>query len=474
MRPNNPDNHNQKIVSYEINVQDNKTEVGSFIYEALNEAELEKLELESKIRDSAEAIKKLTPQCDAVDYALAASSGVLCGLLDVFLVGRPGETVFGQITDEWYGKMVKKFTKLNGCSSLKELEEKYAVPYDQTRPGQAFKEILNITPRNHHFKSLAHNPSLLGLFFSVLDQFSSPNLSHFVSSGELITLVDSTSGFSLSGNNIISKLFCAFFNWIGHLISDVSGSSGSKGRGMGLPSPLWTWSNDVIAIKRTLGIQASFFDKQMNELALQMFDDGYDVRFQTAQGIPVFINEMVTRLLYSIRRLIRYLSNLNGDGFSFKAMWKECEPFTNATVKRMLTVSHSAFCLVDITDVIIGVVSKGGGYAAIYEICMKLNIVGIGRLTISLIGELSRACRIKKIESNKYLLEHREFIVKNYINGLHDLAAFYGNENSLSFVGDLDGVNCAAALEKSSEISKKRGGQSLDNIDDIDAFFRKG
>ena len=34
-------------------------------------------------------------------------------------------------------------------------------------------------------------------------------------------------------------------------MSDVSGSSGSKGRGMGIPSPLWTWTNDIIAIKHT-------------------------------------------------------------------------------------------------------------------------------------------------------------------------------------------------------------------------------
>ena len=60
--------------------------------------------------------------------------------------------------------------------------------------------------------------------------------------GELISLNNSDGKFELQGKNIPSKLFCGIANWIGHLISDVSGSSSSKGRGMGIPSPIWAWS----------------------------------------------------------------------------------------------------------------------------------------------------------------------------------------------------------------------------------------
>ena len=79
-------------------------------------------------------------------------------------------------------------------------------------------------------------------------------------------------------------------NWFGHLISDNSGSSGSKGRGMGIPSPLWTWTNDIITIKNKLNIPVMQFDQSVNELALKIYEEGYDVRYQTAQAIPVFIN----------------------------------------------------------------------------------------------------------------------------------------------------------------------------------------
>ena len=38
---------------------------------------------------------------------------------------------------------------------------------------------------------------------------------------------------------------------------------------------------------------------------------------------------------------------------SFISMWKSCEPFSNPSVKRMLTVAHGTFCLVDAGDAVI-------------------------------------------------------------------------------------------------------------------------
>ncbi len=64
------------------------------------------------------------------------------------------------------------------------------------------------------------------------------NTSHFISDGQLISLQDADGKFELRGNDIPSKLFCGFSNWFGHVISDISGSSSSSKRGMGIPSPL--------------------------------------------------------------------------------------------------------------------------------------------------------------------------------------------------------------------------------------------
>ena len=109
-----------------------------------------------------------------------------------------------------------------------------------------------------------------------------------------LSLQDADGKFELRGNSVPAKLFCGFVNWFGHLISDMSGASGSKGRGMGIPSPFWAWTNDIIVIKRQLNIPVSQFDNDINELALNIYKKGYDVRFQAAQAIPVFINEIIS------------------------------------------------------------------------------------------------------------------------------------------------------------------------------------
>lgn len=129
-------------------------------------------------------------------------------MIDVFVVGKPGESPVGNITDKWFEERTKDFAKLCGwedngkglSSAIAHLEKKFKVPYDQRGAGDAASFIFDLNPTNHHFKSLAHNPTLLGLFFSILDQFSTPNQSHFVTGGELIALQNADDTFELRGN----------------------------------------------------------------------------------------------------------------------------------------------------------------------------------------------------------------------------------------------------------------------------------
>lgn len=471
-------NTTKKQLLLDLSITENDFEFATSITSALNQAELE---LQS-IDETIESIKVLRPECDKFDYILAASSGALCGLIDIFLVGKPGESPIGDITDKWFADRTKDFSKLCGwkdngdgslSSAIKHLEKKFKIPYDQSSSGGAAKDIFNLTPSNHHFKSLAHNPSLLGLFFSILDQFD--NTSHFVTGGQLVSLQDADGRFELRGNNTPSRLFCGFVNWFGHIISDRSGSHTSKGRGMGVPSPLWTWTNDIIAIKSKLNIPVSQFDNDVNELALNIFEKGYDARFQTAQAIPVFINELIVRLIYSIRRLVKYISETDKDNRNFKSLWSACEPFSNPTVKRMLTVAHGTFCLIDIGDATIrGFVAGGGNFNAA-EFFMRLNIVGIGRFTISLYGEVRREIDSRKAEEEIRFLQRERVVVEYYIEGLKILADRYDDQELLNFVDDLKSSNAyIQGFEKSVELARKRNiptANFVSNKSEIDNYF---
>lgn len=473
-----------KAVVLDLSVENDKFHFPTSISDALIDADNELHTLEEQLNETIETVKSLTPECDKYDYILSACSGALCGVIDVFLVGKPGESPLGEITDKWFANRTVDFAKLCGykseneslSSAIKFLEGKFKVPYDQSVGGGIFKELINLTPSNHHFKSLAHNPTILGLFFSILNQFT--NTSDFVSNGELITLTNSDSNFELKGNNIPSKIFCGIANWIGHLISDVSGSSSSKGRGMGIPSPLLAWSNDVIAIKRKLNIPTSEFDKSVNELALKLFEKGYDVRFQTTQAIPVFINEMVVRLIYSIRRLIRYFSTTSKAERSFSLLWKSCEPFSNATVKRMLTVAHGTFCLIDISDATIKGFATGGGSFNVVEFFMRFNIVGVGRFTISLYGEIKRGTQKAKANNEALFISRNIVIVEDYINGLRTLSHIYDDELLLRFVDDFQESDLYInGFNKSIELAKLRNvpdSVMMKSKTDIDSYFRGG
>ncbi len=471
----------RKKVYLDLNVENDRFDFSTSIAEAMAKAEAELVAL----NETVGSIKKLKPDCDKLDYILAASSGALCGVIDIFLVGKPGESPLGDITDKWFADRTMDFAKL--ChpdkkdfdsldSALRFLEKEFKVPYDQTGLGDAGRAVFDLTAKNHHFKSLAHNPSLLGLFFSILDQFS--NTSHFVTEGQLISLQQADEKWELQGSNIPSKLFCGFVNWIGHLISDVSGSSSStaKGnRGTGLPSPLWTWTNDIIAIKAKLGLSVTETDKAMNDLALNIFEKGYDTRFQTAQTIPVFLNELFVRLIYSIRRLFKYFLETPKEERSFSLMWKKCESFSNATVKRMLTVAHGTFCLVDVGDAVGKSFVAGGGTFNAVEFVLRLNIVGVGRFAISLYGETKRAIYYNHTKRESEFASKEIVIVTNYMEGLKILARQYDDRHLLRFVSDFEKSDAYVdAFGKSADLAELRNvptNKILKSKSDIDKYF---
>lgn len=79
-----------------LGVDDNGYEFATSINGALRQADATL----TTLNETIDSIKELKPYCDKLDYILAASSGALCGVLDIFLIGKPGESPFGDITDK--------------------------------------------------------------------------------------------------------------------------------------------------------------------------------------------------------------------------------------------------------------------------------------------------------------------------------------------------------------------------------------
>ena len=203
----------------------------------------QRITLEKRIK---EEFSLQSANCDKYDYMIAGTCGIIGGLIDVFFVGLPGQGALTHFTDDVTDKAVQKFAKLNGWNGPREgkdptasaigfLERNYKVNYDHRHSGDV-NNVFSMSTKNHHIKNLAHSPDLVGLFFSILDQFCST--AHFVDNGKIIKI--DTESFELKGSNFVSKFFSGFTNWLGHLFSDVAGSSGSTRRGSRIPIPFYS------------------------------------------------------------------------------------------------------------------------------------------------------------------------------------------------------------------------------------------
>ena len=87
--------NNQKIAVLDICQVNNKFSYLSTIEDALSQADLDI----QNLNETIESVNALNPQCDKLDYALSACSGALCGILDIFLVGKPGGSLLGEKTN---------------------------------------------------------------------------------------------------------------------------------------------------------------------------------------------------------------------------------------------------------------------------------------------------------------------------------------------------------------------------------------
>ena len=102
-------NSTKQSILLELNINDS-SHFTSSISSALMQSDIEL----QTLQDTIDSIHALKPDCDKIDYTLAACSGVLCGIIDVFLVGKPGESPLGNLTDKWFSNRVQDFAKLYG------------------------------------------------------------------------------------------------------------------------------------------------------------------------------------------------------------------------------------------------------------------------------------------------------------------------------------------------------------------------
>ena len=326
--------------------------------------------------DENRLILQKQDKCDKTDYLIAVACGAVGGFMDIFLVGAPGSSILGKWSDKQVDNAVMSFKKITGWnkdgtktgnikSAITYLENNFKVNYDQRYSSDTGDLVSGMTTRNHHMYSLAHSPDIAGLFFSVLNQFTSTS-SFIDAGGHIVTLNTGSAG--LAGSNIVSKLFCGIINWLGHIMSDVAGSSGAKGRGSGIVMPFYEF----------FGLcKFGRFDNGKNKqdlalLATSAFQEGYDFRFGLAQAVPVIVTGLLIRLVWALRQHFQFGKPVN-----------ECIPDrSHADLRVMLLFGNGTLCVMDGLDAAL----RSGG--EILNFFMRLNLVAWGKFMLLVLKEI--------------------------------------------------------------------------------------
>ena len=144
----------------------------------------------------------------------------------------------------------------------------------------------------------------------------------------------------------------------------------------------------------------------------------------------------------------------------------------------MLTVAHGTFCLLDVGDAVGRGFATGGGYFNVMEFAMRLNLPGLGRFGISMMGEANRGFKVYRLNKEKWSLESDRIILVDHIEGLRILADVYDDADLLKFIDDFESSDTyEKAFNKTVELAEKRGvpqDRILKNKSDIDAYFEGG
>ncbi|MCI1823132.1 MAG: hypothetical protein LKI76_04245 [Megasphaera sp.] len=321
--------------------------------------------------------------CDKYDYMIAVFCGAVAGIIDSIFVGMPGNSQLGKISDVAADGLVKKFASLCGwspkpdnensiASAIGFLEREFPVNYDQVSMADV-DDTFQMTPKNHHFKSLSHSPDPIGLFFSILDQFM--NTSSFLSDGQLIRIDTADTESPLKGKNFVAKIFSGFCNWLGHIMSDMAGSSGGRisenGRGSGVSIPFM----ELFQMCDFGSFQVGPYRNDFATVMTKVFQNGYDLRFAGAMAIPVVIEELLIRALWAWR----FHYDKGND-------WGDCLPTTkHADLRIMLIVGNATFCLIDATDAEVRALVHGEN--VVYFI-LHLNYIAWARLLMLVVQEM--------------------------------------------------------------------------------------
>lgn len=370
-------------------------------------------DLDKIIFDLDSQIDLLSPHADQLDCLIAVASGVLCAAMDILLVGEFDLSRGRELASDKVDKLVEATAeklgwKNNGDlkSAVKYLEDRFPIPADGNTAD--FGGGLN-----HHLRDFAHHPTIVGLIFSLLTQFTYCAYGTDVKGQFKIVKVPEKST-KWVGNSVPDKIYKGTVIWFFHLVSDIAGSSSTAGLsgGTGIPGPILSLAKEISALlpvgntkikgktpsewiskvfNGTLFAQRDDTGAIIKDTVLQMdFRGELGITIELSkQALPIIANEVIVRTFFLLRRLARELKHI--PDFNIEAIkaldWNSIRPAGNPTISRMLLISSSVFTAVDVGEAVIS-----------QKYWLSINYPGGGRLAIAIGEDISWALKRRHVE----------------------------------------------------------------------------
>jgi hypothetical protein len=398
-------------VEYEI-VDNNSSNDTEWIESEIAAIDLELQDLRDTLCETDKEIQKYTNHSDKLDYSIAVASGLLCGLVDAFFVGDLNLEDARAIVSEKINQKIIKLAKKKGYTGIQRGERKgqflldKCIEYLENKYKMPSDPCINIFggSKQHHLRDFAHHHSIIGLFFSILTQFTGKAYGTDTYGNFITAKVPE----ELIGKDFRKKMAIAITDWSLHLASDMAGSHDFAGGGAGIPGPILSLLKVISALPifksdKVGGNKLSLFvSKLYNGTLLAHKDENgkiipvkIDLRGEYAirselrrQCIPVVMNECIVRSFYLLRRL--YIEIKANDIREFsdivnKINWSNVNPVGNRTITRMMTVASGTFTAVDMSEATIRSAIKSGGDLCVFgtQMLLKVNYVGVGRFAIA-------------------------------------------------------------------------------------------
>ena len=492
-------------VEFNVVMGDNiESEFDSEIRTALADIDSSILDYENQLSDITSQIDFYTSHVDKLDIIVSTCSGILTATLDAIwkeirlknafggssegkdlldLFNAEGSNVINDFIEklgdsENLQKAVEKSVESgNSKTSNTEIKDKTLqglIVYLEDRfniPGDSLTAIFGGS-NQHHLRDFSHHPSLIGLVFSFITQFTmkcygTDTKGNFISvplefiEGKEGRIAKRVNGkdveIKIIGENIGEKITFATTIWFFHLVSDMAGSRQTPGAGMGLPGPIMSLAKEISALPIFKKVDENgnkqfsvWLSKLYNGTLLATRDENgkiiekrkVDMRTEAGilselkdQAIPVLLNEFIVRGFYFVRRFVAEIKQ--NEIHSFKDLSKinaeAVVPVKNRTIIRMLTVSTGAFTATNLAAAATVGATKSGGTLPAFaaQMVLRINFVGVGRFAVAIKSDVSGAISKSKLENEK-------LVVENKLLSLTCSKVYYLNAKALSELNKAD------------------------------------